>query len=140
MYGTYSKADPLNLFVDTLPAESLAVRELDQLVEQFVKNPRDKQVKKQLVALLKSWEKNHQPLMQVIERNPRLADIKLLAQRVDQVTQLGLKLVEQLAREKPLPAGQVEPARKLLRDAQQMHQEIVVSAAYPFEKLLNAAY
>ena len=140
VYGTYSKADPLNLFVDTLPAESLAVRELDQLVEQFVKNPRDKQVKKQLVALLKSWEKNHQPLMQVIERNPRLADIKLLAQRVDQVTQLGLKLVEQLAREKPLPAGQVEPARKLLRDAQQMHQEIVVSAAYPVEKLLNAAY
>ncbi|HTF86534.1 MAG TPA: hypothetical protein VL987_18255, partial [Cellvibrio sp.] len=59
---------------------------------------------------------------------------------VDQVTQLGLKLVEQLALEKPLPAGQVEPARKLLRDAQQMHQEIVVSAAYPIEKLLNAAY
>ncbi|HSX85450.1 MAG TPA: family 20 glycosylhydrolase, partial [Cellvibrio sp.] len=140
VYGTYSKADPLNLFVDTLPAESLAVRELDNLVEQFLKNSQDKQVKKQLLGLLKSWGKNHKPLMQVIERNPRLADMKLLAQRVDQVTQLGLKLVEQLAREKPLPVGQVEPARKLLRDAQQMHQEIVVSAAYPIEKLLNAAY
>ena len=140
VYGTYSKADPLNLFVDTLPAESLVVRELDQLVEQFLENPRDKQVKKQLLVLLKSWNKNHKPLMQVIEKNPSLADMKPLAQRVDQVTQLGLKLVEQLASEKPLPAGQVEPARKILRDAQQMHQEIVVSAAYPIEKLLNAAY
>ncbi|MGM8226721.1 beta-N-acetylhexosaminidase [Cellvibrio sp. ARAG 10.3] len=140
VYGTYSKADPLNFFVDTLPAESLAVRELDQLVDNFLENPRDKKVRQQLLALLKTWEKNHQPLMQVIERNPRLADIKPLAQRVDQVTQLGLKLVEQLVREKPLPVGQVEPARKLLRDAQQMHQEIVVSAAYPIEKLLNAAY
>ena len=140
VYGTYSKADPLNLFVDTLPAESLTVRELDQLVEQFLENPRDKQVKKQLLVLLKSWNKNHKPLMQVVEKNPSLADMKPLAQRVDQVTQLGLKLVEQLASEKPLPAGQVEPARKILRDAQQMHQEIVVSAAYPIEKLLNAAY
>lgn len=140
VYGTYSKADHLNLFVDTLPAESLAVRELDNLVEQFLENPRDKQVKKQLLVLLKSWKKNHKPLMQVIEKNTRLTDMKPLAQRVDQVTQLGLKLVEQLASEKSLPACQVEPARKILRDAQQMHQEIVVSAAYPIERLLNAAY
>ncbi len=140
VYGTYSKADPLNLFVDTLPAESLAVRELDQLVENFLQNPRDKKAMQQLLDLLKTWDKNHKPLLQVIEQNSRLADIKPLAQRVDQVTQLGLKLVKQLASKKTLPTEQIRPARKILRDAQQMHQEIVVSAAYPIEKLLNAAY
>ncbi len=140
VYGTYSKADPLNLFVDTLPAESYAVRELDQLVEQFLQQPRDKHAQKQLVSFLNAWQKNHQPLLHVIDRNPRLADIKPLAQRVNQVTQLGLTLVNQIAQQKPLPADRVAQARQLLHDARQMHQEIVVSAAGPIETLLNAAY
>lgn len=138
VYGTYSKADPLNLFVDTLPAESYAVRELGQLVDQFLVQPQDKHARQQLVKFFQAWQKNHKPLLRVIERNPPLADMKLLAQRVDQVTQLGLTLTDHIVQQKPLTPDRLEQARQLLHDARQMHQEIVVGAAGPVEKLLSA--
>lgn len=138
VYGTYSKADPLNLFVDTLPAESYAVRELDQLVDQFLLQPQDKHARQQLVKFFKVWQKNHKPLLRVIERNPQLTDMKPLAQRVDQVTRLGLTLTGHIVQQKPLTPDRLEQARQLLHDARQMHQEIVVGAAGPVEKLLSA--
>lgn len=138
VYGTYSKADPLNLFVDTLPAESYAVRELDQLVDQFLLQPQDKHARQQLVKFFKVWQKNHKPLLRVIERNPQLTDMKPLVQRVDQVTRLGLTLTGHIVQQKPLIPDRLEQARQLLHDARQMHQEIVVGAAGPVEKLLSA--
>lgn len=140
VYGTYSKADPLNLFVDTLPAESITVRELDQRVERFLKNPADKQTQRQLKILLQSWVDNHKPLMKLVRNNPRLADMEPLVRHVNEVSRLGLLLVASIVQDKPLTDAQIQQARQQLHDAQQMHQEIVVSAAYPVEKLLQAAY
>lgn len=140
VHGSYSKADELTLFVDSLPAESLQVRELDQLVTRLIAEPENKAVAQQVIRLLQSWIDNHQALVQLINTNPALEDIDLLAQRVHEVSLLGLRLVDHLTQKKVLSPAEISRAKKQLRQAQNVHQEIVVSAAYPIERLLDAAY
>lgn len=140
VYGTYSKSDLLNLFADTLPAESVAVRQLGMLVDKFISNPNDKAAQQQLKRFLQAWVDNYPQLAALIRANQRLASLEILARRVNDVSLLGLTLVERVTQNKPLSADEIKEFRKILRRAQQLHQEIVVSAAYPIERLLQASY
>ena len=140
VHGSYSKADELTLFVDSLPAESVQIRKLDHLVTRFIAEPENTIKAQQVAQLLQSWIDNHQAVEKLINTNPALEDIELLAQRVHEVSLLGLRLIDHLAHKNPLSSAEISRAKKQLREAQKVHQEIVVSAAYPIERLLDAAY
>ena len=140
VHGSYSKADELTLFVDSLPAESVKIRELDQLVTRFIAEPENKITAQQLTRFLQAWIDNHQAVEKLIKTNPALKEMDVLAQRVHEVSLLGLRLIDHLVHKKPLSPTEISHARKQLQQAQKVHQEIVVSAAYPIERLLDAAY
>ncbi|MGF1862547.1 family 20 glycosylhydrolase [Photobacterium profundum] len=139
-YENYDRFDPLNRFADALPPESLEVRQLNKNVTAFIVNPKDSTAKIQIVEQLQSWIDNNDALVTMIDGNYLLKDIKPVVKHVTQVSQLGLDLIKQIETGKPLTANELESAKKLLNDAQQIQDEVVVSAAYPVEMLLHAAY
>lgn len=138
-YGFYSRQDPLNLFVDSLPAESVEVYQLQRNVERWLENRDDLLAKKNIAHQLNQWVANS-PLVINTARAQKLEVVEVLAQHVQMISQLGLYLIARIEQGKQLSAGEVREARALLYDAQQLHEEVVVSAAYPVERLLDAAY
>jgi hexosaminidase len=138
-YGFYSRKDPLNLFVDSLPAESVHVYHLQGAVESWLSKRDDAQAKQYITEQFNTWIENYPALIK-IARAQKLESVETLAQHVQMVSQLGLHLITRIEQGKKLSAGEVREARALLYDAQQMHEEVVVAAAYPIEKLLDAAY
>lgn len=53
VYGSYSRRDPLNLFVDSLPAESFAVRELENNVTDWLETPKSEYLQSIRAQLLR---------------------------------------------------------------------------------------
>ncbi|CAG19679.1 family 20 glycosylhydrolase [Photobacterium profundum] len=139
-YENYDRFDPLNRFADALPPESLEVRQLNKNVTAFIVNPKDSTAKIQIVEQLQSWIDNNDALITMIDGNYLLKDIKPVAKHVTQVSQLGLDLIKQIESGKSLTTSDIDAAKNLLNDAQQIQDEVVVSAAYPVEMLLHAAY
>ncbi|MEZ8096869.1 family 20 glycosylhydrolase [Photobacterium swingsii] len=139
-YENYDRFDPLNRFADALPPESMEIRELGKLAQAFTANPNDSEAKNQLTARLQLWVDNTAKVMPIIDSNYLLTEVKPVALHVQQVSELGLMLVEHISAKHPLSPQEVKQAKALLHAAQQIQDELVVSSAYPVETLLNAAY
>lgn len=138
-YGSYSRKDPLNLFVDSLPAESIQIYRLQRAVESWLAKRDDADAKRHIIEQLNMWIHNYATVINTA-RAQKLETVEVLAQQVQMVSQLGLHLMVRIEQGKKLSPGEVREARALLYDAQQMQEEVVVSAAYPIEELLDAAY
>ncbi len=143
--GSYNKAERLNKFVDTLPAESLEVRALDQLIEKWLEAVDKKAktslaLKLEIINILTRWQNNTQLLTALTRKHEGLREIGMVAQNVDAVAKLGIELISKIESNEPLDAQFVSDAKTTLHTAQQFQQELIVAAAYPVEKLLNAAY
>lgn len=135
---SYSRRDPLNRFVDSLPAESLAVRSLNQDIEQLLANPGNDALASAIESRLTRWQQSAQTLINGLNATGSTAEVYRQAQRVLTVTEWGLTLLPLWREHSALPASVRRSARDSLRRAQSIEDEIVVAAAYPVETLLNA--
>ncbi len=136
----YHQFEPLNRFADALPVESKQVRQLESDIQSWLDKPADTQAKAKVYNLLFSWVSNASGLMEILNNNHLLTAVIPVAKDVHDVSQLGLQLMETIESGNKLTAEQVNDAKALLSKAQQFQDELVVSGAYPIEKLLTAAY
>lgn len=136
-HGTYSRKDPLNLFVDTLPAESVTLYQLQRAIDYWLPRRDDAEALRVIRSLLESWVANYPEVIATAGEKHEL--IKELAQQVQMVSRLGLHLLDRLAQQQPLTGGEVREAQAILADAIRMREEVVVSVAFPVESLLDAA-
>lgn len=136
-HATYSRKDPLNLFVDTLPAESLTLYQLQRAIDYWLPRRDDAEALRVIRSLLESWVANYPAVLATAGEKQPL--IKELAQQVQMVSRLGLYLLDRIAQQQPLTEGEVREAQAILTDAMRMREEVVVSVAFPVESLLDAA-
>ncbi|MCW8125731.1 beta-N-acetylhexosaminidase [Microbulbifer halophilus] len=136
VHESYSRRDPLNRFVDSLPAESFAVRELQKNIDQWLASPGAEYLQA-LDARLIRWRDSAETLRRPDQPD---ADIRRLAQQLYRVSDRGIALIELLQAGESPDADTAASIRAQLREAQQMHGEAVVAAAYPLERLLDASY
>ncbi len=137
---TYSRRDSLNRFADALPAESLAVRELSNLVAQWRKNPDDQNTLAAIQQRLTAWATNYHSLKQLVNSAPDLAELKPVVEDLHQVSTTGLKLLSHLQNKIPVSEADYRKMKAQLRQAQTIQSEMVIAAAYPIEHLLDAAF
>jgi|GEM_PF-49107 len=135
---SYSRRDPLNRFVDGLPAESLAVRSLKQDIGRLLANPDDNALANSIESRLTRWQQSAQALITKLDTTAAGEEVYRQAERVVTVTEWGLTLLP-LWREHTAVSSSVRAsARDSLRRAQGIEHEIVVAAAYAIEMLLDA--
>ena len=138
IHETYSRRDPLNRFVDALPSESLAVRELTLLIDHWLQHRDDQLTQEKIYQRLTMWATNYHSLKQLVNATPELLTLKPLVEDVHLVTTTGLRLMSHLQQQQPLTESDYRTMKVQLRRAQSINNEMVIAAAYPVERLLDA--
>lgn len=137
VYGTYSRRDPLDRFADTLPVESHPVRQLTQQLALWRESRYDRTLAFEARATLRTWGDNAQQLLDRLAVEDDPGQFRVIAEQVRLTAEWGLVLMDVLENNTALPESVIHAARRQLRTAQSMHNEVVVAAAYPIERLLD---
>lgn len=132
-YEHYSKEDPLNRLADALPAENENLRQFNQRLVQWLKNPADNESYHQLRKGFMGWADAGERLRPLVKNHPQWQS---LIEKVQGISHWGGVLLERYVRAAPLSDNERQAVKRLIADAQQIDQEVVVAAAYSVEKIL----
>jgi hexosaminidase len=134
-YETYSKADPLNRLVDALPAENEYLRQFNQRLDKWLKNPQENADYYALRAELEQWAANRAQLQPLLQLHPEWTS---LANKVDLVARTCLDLLDARVKTTVLMQSERKKVMELIQQAQMLDQELVVAVATSLEKILNS--
>jgi hexosaminidase len=134
-YETYSKADPLNRLVDALPAENEYLRQFNQRLDKWLKNPQENADYYALRAELEQWAANRVQLQPLLELHPEWTS---LANKVDLVARTCLDLLDARVKTSVLMQSERKKVMELIQQAKMLDQELVVAVATSLEKILNS--
>ncbi|MDR7088307.1 beta-N-acetylhexosaminidase [Cellvibrio fibrivorans] len=134
-YETYSKADPLNRLVDALPAENEYLRQFNQRLDKWLKNPQENADYYALRAELEQWAANRVQLQPLLQLHPEWTS---LANKVDLVARTCLDLLDARVKTTVLMQSERKKVMELIQQAQKLDQELVVAVATSLEKILNS--
>lgn len=135
---SYSRRDPLDRLADALPAESLAVRTLSHQIDRWLAAPTDAKQARSIRTTLTHWRDAAQALLKHSVPDDDHANLRVQAEQVLTVAEWGLVLADHWEHHEGLSHVLRSAALQALRRAQGIDEEIVVAAAYPIERLLNA--
>ncbi len=135
VYESYSKTDPLNRLVDALPAENEYVRQFNQRLDNWLKEPRENADYFSLYAELERWIANREQLQPLLELHPEWTS---LASKVDAVVRTSLDLLVLRTKTNSLAQSEREKILEMIQQAQMLDQELVVAVASSLEKILNS--
>ncbi|MCV2353442.1 beta-N-acetylhexosaminidase [Paucibacter sp. B2R-40] len=135
--GNYDQFERLDRFADALPPESAVVRAMDAAVSRLLADSGDTAATACLADILSRWQGNAAALNALIAARPDLANLAPVAADLAELVDLGLGLLQQLTRQRPLSASQTVAAPALFERAAQLRDEVVIRAVYPLERLFN---
>lgn len=133
---TYSRRDPLNRFVDSLPAESRASQDFVDQVSQWLAQPENTSVQQRLNKQLQQWQEAAKAVAKATQA-PAHQELHQLADNLSEVTRWGLAALEAHAKGKPLTAEQRKEANAVIDRALNIQYEVIVSAAFGVKQLLH---
>jgi len=136
--GHYDYHEPLNRLADVLPAESEAVRLLEQQVAVLIADRSNLAAAAALRTALQRWQANRTAVQPVIDAS---ATLKPLAHSADQVATLsgmGIALVNAWVRNQAFGASEVAEMHAALDAAAKVQDETVIALVRPLETLLRA--
>lgn len=136
--GNYHHFEPLNRFADALGPESAQVRTLDSWVDKLIADPEDSNSAESLRHTFARWQSNTSDVLAQIEGSYTLKAMKPVAEDVDKVAGIGLRLTDLVAKQGTLSADEFDAIQKQLDAAAQTRDEVVIAAVYPVQKLLRA--
>ncbi|WEF27719.1 family 20 glycosylhydrolase [Klebsiella aerogenes] len=134
----YHQFEPLNRLADALPAESDTVRSLNRWAERLISDAEDSESADALRHVFTRWQNNGGDALALTDNNYQLAAIKPVAQQVDKLASLGLRLTDLVARQGTLDDKEYASIQAQLDTAAKTQDELVIAAVYPLEKLLRA--
>ncbi|MGB9095742.1 beta-N-acetylhexosaminidase [Erwinia sp.] len=136
--GHYDLNEPLNRLADVLPAESDKVRELDRYVEAVIANRGDRQAMQAIRHQLRLWQQNVPEVMPLLAQNYQLQPLQPVAQQVEELSRMGLSLLDAIQDNRAFGADEVAKMQLKLDKAAATQDEVVLALVYPIEKLLRA--
>ncbi|PIJ51092.1 beta-N-acetylhexosaminidase [Erwinia sp. OLTSP20] len=136
--GRDNQSEALNRLVDVLPAESNAMRELQMMVNQLIKNRGDKWVAEAIRQKLLRWQNIVPVVMPLLEQNYQLQALKPLAQQTKEVSAIGIAILNAMENDRTFGARERQHMHDRLDNAAQVQGETVNALVYPVETLLQA--
>lgn len=134
-YETYSKTDPLNRLVDALPVENENLRQFNQRLQCWLKNPQNNADYVALQTQLQRWADNHHALQPLLMLHP---EWQSLADKANVVVHTSLQLLEARLNSATLTQTERKKVMELIWQVQKLDQELVIAAASSLEKILNS--
>lgn len=129
---TYSRRDPLDRFVDSLPNESSAVRRFRKDINAWLQEVDNKTLQERIVGQLKAWCRAAQTVQAADIADYQ--ELNQLSQNLLDVSEIGLQEVERIAENKPSAAGDMP---QQIDRALSIQHEVIVAAAFGVRTLRN---
>ncbi|MCP8901024.1 beta-N-acetylhexosaminidase [Gilvimarinus xylanilyticus] len=126
-HETYSRRDPLNRLADSLPAENKTLRQFNQWVDAWTKDPADSDLKQRIVGQLKRWQSAANRL--TAYSHNKHPELHQLSQHLEQVCAIGLSAVAQISEGETLTPLTTQQTHTL-HQAVNIQHEIIIAAAY----------
>lgn len=133
----YHQYEPLNRFVDALPAESTQGRAFKQHIDTLIAQPSDKTNQQWLINKLTRWQNNVPQVQTLIKQNVNLARLAPVAENIQQLSVIGLELVEHYSSNKPLTEQRKKAIFQQLEKSAVLQDEVVIAIIEPLETLLR---
>jgi hypothetical protein len=118
-----------------LPAESETIRQFNQRLAVWLKNPQENADYGALRTELELWRANRKQLQPLLIQHPEWTS---LADKVDAVTRSCLELLEARVKTAALAQSERKKVRELIQHARALDQELVVATVTSLEKILNS--
>jgi len=138
-YITYTSFSPFTRVVDAARPDSKTARNFRLLVEQFLANKSNVELKNAIVLLLKKWEANHEQLRAMIRKAPALKEISGQSENLSRTAAIGLQALETAASGKPGSKDWIDTSLQNLTKAKGAFAETELMIVAGVEKLVNAA-
>jgi len=135
--GNYHQFEPLNRLADALPAESNAVRALDNQVKALLADAKDAQAATAIRTQLTLWQANTAQVQPILAQNYVLKPVQPVAEQVNQLAGLGLQWLDKIQKGETISAQERQQGQAQLDKAAQLQDELVIAAVYPLERLLQ---
>ncbi|WP_226663546.1 beta-N-acetylhexosaminidase [Microbulbifer aggregans] len=139
-HATYSRRDPLNLLADSLPVESLALREFRNLGQSLTLNPKQntdwKILQRSLLHLWRGAQAAEQ-ILTALPQSQRGEDIQKIAELAILQSELSFEIVSRYSDQRPFSHDEEIAAREKLDRLKGMHHEIVFPAVPVLEQLCD---
>ncbi|MCT2418597.1 beta-N-acetylhexosaminidase [Pantoea sp. XY16] len=136
--GHYNYQEPLNRLADVLPAESEAVRQLEQQVAVLIANRNNPAAASAVRAPLQRWQANTTAVMPIVNGSATLKPLAHSVQQVEVLSAMGLALVNAYVRNQAFGASEVAEMQATLDAAAEVQDETVIALVRPLETLLHA--
>jgi len=136
--GHYNYDEPLNRLADVLPAESEAVRQLEQQVAVLIANRNNPAAASAVRAPLQRWQANTTAVMPIINGSAPLKPLAHSVQQIEVLSAMGLALVNAYVRNQAFGASEVAEMHATLDAAAEVQDETVIALVRPLETLLRA--
>lgn len=139
-HATYSRRDPLNLFADSLPVESLALREFRSLGQSLTLNPGEsadwKIFQRGLLHLWRGAQAAEQ-ILATLPQSQRSEEIQKIAGLAILQAELGFEIVNRYSDKRRYRRDEEIVVREKLERLKGMHHEVVFPAATVLEQLCD---
>ncbi|MCW2258112.1 hexosaminidase [Providencia alcalifaciens] len=133
----YHQYEPLNRFVDALPAESRQARDFKQHIDKLISAPSDNATIQWLEKRLHRWQDNTPQLELLIQQNVNLKKLAPVSENVNQLSAIGLELVKHYVTDNPLTDSRRKAIIQQLDKSAGLQDEVIIAIVEPLEKLLR---
>ena len=135
---TYSRRDPLNRLADSLPVESLALRELRQLLDSLPTEPDATDTRRRLDEGLRVLKRAGDAAEKILRHPHQLTpEIQTIARLVQQQRQLASRVFPRYLEQNVFSEMEEAEVREQLQSLKGMHHEMVLPATYVLERLID---
>ena len=135
---TYSRRDSLHRFADSLPVESIALRDFRQLLDDLPENPNTGSTQTHLHSGLEAMQRAGVAADTLLKQRAQLPpDVQQLAERVQQQMDVANQIAEHYQKQQAFSKNEEHDIRGQLEILKGMHSEVVLPAAYVLERLLD---
>ncbi|WGL16150.1 family 20 glycosylhydrolase [Microbulbifer bruguierae] len=135
---TYSRRDPLNRFVDSLPVESAALQPLRRFAENLPEDPQAViDLEPMQAGLQHLWRAGVAAETVLQQRDGLPAEVRKLAELTQQQMELGFLITARWQDGVPFSPDEDSSIREQLNAMKGMHGEVVLPAVYVLERFMD---
>jgi hexosaminidase len=135
-YTTYS---PLTLIADAATADAWTALQFNDLVDRFVKHPRDLDLEEDIRYDLRLWKQNNPALETMIEDSPALHEVQPIARSLAKLSRIGLRALKFHDRNRPPPRQWARKTTTAFIQARQPAAKVKLKIVDAVEKLVVLA-
>ena len=134
---TYTVSSPLSRVVDAARPESRQARDFAKAVDSLLVDPTE-EIQYRISQQLKLWINNYRELAPIIDNSPILWEIRPLARKLSEVSELGLLAGKYLTSEKRPSEAWIERSLAFLEEARKPYGQVELAIIAPIVKMVKA--